>query len=94
MLAGWVVFDLYLVRVLHLSPLQLVLVGTAMEATIFLCEVPTGVVYGIASLTRERTGAAELHKLTREHWGIGNGLHGRRDVSLREDASRVRRGDS
>jgi DHA3 family tetracycline resistance protein-like MFS transporter len=44
MTAGWVVFDLYLVRVLELSPLQLILMGTAMEATIFLCEVPTGVV--------------------------------------------------
>src|SRR5918911_1969945 len=41
---GWVVFDLYLVRSLQLSPLQLILMGTAMEATIFVCEVPTGVV--------------------------------------------------
>ena len=40
----WVVTSLYLVTVLHLSPLQLVLMGTAMEATVFLCEVPTGVV--------------------------------------------------
>jgi len=29
---------------MHLSPLQLVLMGTAMEATIFLCVVPAGVV--------------------------------------------------
>ena len=41
---GWVVFDLYLIRVLHFSPLELVLMGTVMEATIFLSEVPTGVV--------------------------------------------------
>jgi DHA3 family tetracycline resistance protein-like MFS transporter len=41
---GWVVIDLLLVRVLELSPLQLILVGTAMEATVFVCEVPTGVV--------------------------------------------------
>jgi len=34
----------YLVRVLHLSPLELVLMGTAMEAAVFLFEVPTGVV--------------------------------------------------
>jgi DHA3 family tetracycline resistance protein-like MFS transporter len=34
----------YLVRELHFSPLQLVLMGTAMEAAVFLCEVPTGVV--------------------------------------------------
>jgi len=34
----------YLVSELHLSPLQLVLMGTAMEAAVFLFEVPTGVV--------------------------------------------------
>jgi DHA3 family tetracycline resistance protein-like MFS transporter len=44
MSGGWVVVDLYLVRTLHLSPLQLILIGTAMEATVFICEVPTGVV--------------------------------------------------
>jgi DHA3 family tetracycline resistance protein-like MFS transporter len=40
----WVVAAVYLVRVLHLSPLQLVLMGTAMEAAVFLGEIPTGVV--------------------------------------------------
>jgi DHA3 family tetracycline resistance protein-like MFS transporter len=40
----WVVMAVYLVRELHLTPLQLVLMGTAMEATVFLFEVPTGVV--------------------------------------------------
>jgi DHA3 family tetracycline resistance protein-like MFS transporter len=40
----WVVMAVYLVRVVHLSPLQLILMGTAMEAAIFLFEVPTGVV--------------------------------------------------
>jgi DHA3 family tetracycline resistance protein-like MFS transporter len=39
----WVVISIYLVRELHLSPLQLVLMGTAMEAAVFVCEVPTGV---------------------------------------------------
>lgn len=34
----------HLVRDLHMSPLELVLMGTVMEATIFVCEVPTGVV--------------------------------------------------
>jgi DHA3 family tetracycline resistance protein-like MFS transporter len=34
----------YLVRELHFSPLQLVLMGTAMEAAVFLFEIPTGVV--------------------------------------------------
>jgi MFS transporter, DHA3 family, tetracycline resistance protein len=40
----WVVMSVYLVRELHFSPLELVLVGTAMEAAVFLFEVPTGVV--------------------------------------------------
>jgi MFS family permease len=40
----WVVMAVYLVRELHLSPLQLVLMGTAMEAAVFLFEIPTGVV--------------------------------------------------
>ncbi len=40
----WVVMAIYLVSELELSPLQLVLMGTAMEATVFLFEVPTGVV--------------------------------------------------
>ena len=40
----WVVMSVYLVNELDLSPLQLVLMGTAMEAAVFLCEVPTGVV--------------------------------------------------
>ena len=40
----WVVMSVYLVQQLGLSPLQLVLMGTAMEAAVFLFEVPTGVV--------------------------------------------------
>lgn len=40
----WVVMAVYLVQVVHLSPLQLVLMGTAMEAAVFLFEIPTGVV--------------------------------------------------
>jgi DHA3 family tetracycline resistance protein-like MFS transporter len=40
----WVVMAVYLVRELHLSPLQLVLMGTAMEAAVFVFEIPTGVV--------------------------------------------------
>ncbi|HET7856348.1 MAG TPA: MFS transporter, partial [Gaiellaceae bacterium] len=40
----WVVVSVYLVQELHLSPLELVLMGTAMEAAVFLFEVPTGVV--------------------------------------------------
>jgi DHA3 family tetracycline resistance protein-like MFS transporter len=40
----WVVMAVYLVNELHLSPLQLVLMGTAMEAAVFVFEIPTGVV--------------------------------------------------
>ena len=39
----FVVMAVYLVNELHLSPLQLVLMGTAMEAAVFLFEIPTGV---------------------------------------------------
>ncbi len=39
----WVVMAVYLVQRLHLTPLQLVLMGTAMEGAVFLFEVPTGV---------------------------------------------------
>ena len=40
----WVVMAVYLVQELHLSALQLVLMGTAMEGAVFLFEIPTGVV--------------------------------------------------
>jgi hypothetical protein len=55
-------------------------------------EVETEVVVGITSLPRERAGAKRLLGLTRGHWGIENGLHGVRDGTLREDASRIRKG--
>ena len=55
-------------------------------------EVETETVLGITSLPGERAGAKELLGLTRGHWGIENGLHGVRDGTLGEDASRVRKG--
>ena len=36
-------YALYYITVAHLDPLQLVLVGTALETSAFLCEIPTGV---------------------------------------------------
>ena len=33
----------YQVQIAHLTPLQLVLVGTFLETVCFLCQVPTGV---------------------------------------------------
>jgi hypothetical protein len=50
------------------------------------------VVHGIASLGPGRADARRLLGLVRGHWGIENGLHHRRDVTMGEDASRVRKG--
>ncbi len=38
-----VAYVLYYITVAHLDPLQLVLVGTALETSYFVCEIPTGV---------------------------------------------------
>lgn len=50
------------------------------------------VAYAVTSLTREQAGPEALLSLVRGHWAIENQLHWRRDVSLREDACRVRSG--
>jgi predicted transposase YbfD/YdcC len=55
-------------------------------------KVETEVILGIASLSREQAGPKRLLGLIRAHWGIENGLHGVRDGTLREDASRIRKG--
>jgi predicted transposase YbfD/YdcC len=52
------------------------------------------VVYGVSSLTASEADAARLLAITRRHWGIESGLHYRRDVTLREDRSRVRTGQA
>lgn len=49
----------------------------------------TEVIYGITSRGPERATAEQMLQWTREYWGIENGLHYRRDVTLREDATRV-----
>ncbi|MGH3102928.1 MAG: MFS transporter [Gaiellaceae bacterium] len=41
---SWIFIAVYLVRDLEFSPLELILMGTVMEATIFLTEIPTGVI--------------------------------------------------
>jgi predicted transposase YbfD/YdcC len=51
-------------------------------------------VYGITSLSVEEADATRLLELTRGHWAIENGLHYRRDVTLGEDGSRVRKGSA
>ena len=50
------------------------------------------VVHGITSLGPERADAKRLLELNRGHWGIENGLHYVRDVTMGEDQSRVREG--
>jgi predicted transposase YbfD/YdcC len=57
-------------------------------------QLPTGresreVVYGITSCPPEKASAAQVLQWTRAYWGIENGLHYRRDVTLREDATRI-----
>jgi len=47
------------------------------------------VVYGITSLQSEKAGPSRLLEIVRGYWGIENGLHYRRDKTLREDATRM-----
>ena len=48
--------------------------------------------YGVTSLAPEVATAARVMAIARAEWGIENGLHYRRDVSLAEDACQLRRG--
>jgi len=52
------------------------------------------VAYRITSLKPVQANAARLLELDRGHWGIENGLHYVRDVTLGEDACRVRSGNA
>ncbi|MGQ0602398.1 MAG: MFS transporter [Anaerolineales bacterium] len=45
----YTVYTVYFVQMVRLDPLQLVLVGTVLEATYFLFEVPTGIVADVYS---------------------------------------------
>ncbi len=48
----WMTFtadSVYYVSIVHLTPLQLVLTGTALEGTVFLFEIPTGIVADLYS---------------------------------------------
>ena len=44
--------------------------------------------FGITSLSRQKASPMKLLEVRRAHWGIETGSHYRRDVTLREDASR------
>lgn len=52
------------------------------------------IVYGLTSLSPQQAGPQRLLELIREHWAIENKLHYRRDVTLREDACQVRKGQA
>ena len=52
-------------------------------------ELSEETVYGITSLPPQRGSAQQLLEWTRGYWGIENGLHYRRDKTLREDSIRM-----
>jgi predicted transposase YbfD/YdcC len=54
------------------------------------CEVE----FGITSLSRAKITPERLLGFRREHWGIETGLHYRRDVTFKEDATRMTIGDT
>jgi predicted transposase YbfD/YdcC len=51
-------------------------------------------VYGVTSLTDKQADASRLLEIARKHWMIENGLHYRRDWTLREDYCRLRIGQA
>jgi len=57
-------------------------------------EIQEQVIYGITSLSREEITPTQLLKKIRAYWGIENGLHYRRDVTLREDRTRMTKGNA
>jgi predicted transposase YbfD/YdcC len=54
------------------------------------CEVE----FGITSLSRQKITPERLLGFRREHWGIETGLHYRRDVTFKEDATRMTIGNT
>lgn len=50
--------------------------------------------FGITSLTRTQATPSHLLQIRRAHWGIETGLHYRRDVTLKEDATRMTLGNA
>ncbi|MDW8278099.1 MAG: ISAs1 family transposase [Anaerolineales bacterium] len=55
-------------------------------------KVQEQVIYGITSLSRQEMTPGKLLQMTRSYWGIENGLHYRRDVTLLEDRTRMTKG--
>ena len=52
------------------------------------------VIYGLTSLSPQRASPKKLLALVRQYWAIETGLHYRRDVTLREDATRLTLGNA
>jgi predicted transposase YbfD/YdcC len=52
-------------------------------------QVQEQVVYGFTSLSRDEITPLQLLTLIRSYWGIENGLHYRRDVTLHEDNTHI-----
>ena len=50
--------------------------------------------YGVTSLSADRAGPTQLLAIIRSYWGIENGLHYRRDVTLGEDRCHLRLGNA
>jgi len=50
--------------------------------------------FGITSLSRDQASPAKVLQSRRKHWSIETGLHYRRDVTFREDATRMTIGAS
>ena len=57
-------------------------------------EIQEQLVYGCTSLSRDEISPDRLLQFTRAYWGIENGLHYRRDVTLREDRTRMTKGNT
>ena len=57
-------------------------------------KVSAKVVYGITSLSAKSASPRRLLQLTRSYWGIENGLHWRRNVTFREDRTRLTQGQA
>ena len=57
-------------------------------------ETSIEIVCGITSLDRRQASAERLLRIVRQHWHIENKLHYVRDVTLGEDACRVRSGNA
>lgn len=52
------------------------------------------ITYGVTSLSITEASPERLLCLTRTYWGIENGLHQRRDVTFKEDRTRLTRGNA